>query len=512
MQISGKRYYSRDKVRKSLIHYLFGRGTASLASFASAILLIRTFSVTTYAAYTALSGLYYFISVLSGGGLERVIPRFLPELRQTGAERTIRTCIMWVMGLCILFVLCCLIPLYFLSDHVFVYLSISQGRDVIVSFCMFTLTKMVAEQSGRILQALLYQREATIGDLLEMGTRLATIVGCMVYNDHLMLDTVFWIFSASCGLRIGYSLIKLFKFVGKTDSEEVRISPFRLLQFGWQNYLTLLLSLPTMSGTSKLLAAGLLSNFHTAIIGFSYTLTEVMMRYLPANLLLGLIEPVFMARYAENKNFETLNQMALIVLKINLFILAPVTAWMALDGAPVISAISGGKYTEATLPIAAMMIAMMISSHQLVLVLISNALEETRILVSGSLSVLLLFPIYLGLIFYLGLEGLVAGVVLLRMYRNIYTISRIRNLGYRYKVDWLRMARISLAAFGSALIASSFNLVADRFNLGLNELLSSMIIASITGILYLIIMYFWKAFSQTERDLLNRFAGRKIFD
>ncbi len=511
MQTAAKRYYSRERVRKSLIHYLFGRGVASLASFASAILLIRAFSITTYAAYTALSGLFYFITILSNGGIERVISRFLPEYRQNGAERTIRVCIRWFIFVRMGVLLCLLIPLNFWADSVFSYLSIAEAVNIMVPFCFYSLSKSVAEQYGLVLQALLYQREATIGNLIEFITRLAAIVACMVYTNELPLGDVYWIFTAACGLRILYSLIKLSKFVGKVNAKEERQSPLRLIRMGWDNYLTLLLGLPFMDGTTKLLAASFLTHFQTAVLGFSYTLSDVMMRYLPATLLLGLIEPVFVARYIENKNFENLNQMASIVLKINLFILAPITAWMAFEGAPVIGLISGDKYTTAILPITGLMIVMMINSHQLVLRLIANAVEKSRILVSSNCSVLLLFPIYLGLIFNLGLNGLISGILFLAAFRNFYTLSTLRRLGYRYRVDWRRMTRIILASVGSVLIASCFNIVVYRFNLGINELLSSLAIAFLTGILYLIILYFCKAFSPAERDLLNRFIGRRIF-
>ncbi len=511
MQTEGKRQYSRDRVRKSLIHYLFGRGVASLLSFASAILLIRAFSVPTYAAYTALSGLFYFISIFSSAGIPRVIPRFLPEFRQNGAERTIRVCLRWLTFVRMVFLLCLLMPLYLLADLVFGYLSITEGTDVMIPFCLFVVSKIAAEQYGLVLQTLLYQREATIANLIEFITRLGAIVAYMVHAKQVPLADVYWIFTASCGLAILYSQIKLSRFVGKVNAREERLSPLRLLRFGWDNYLALLLSLPIMNGTTKLLAASFLTHFQTAVLGFSYTLTDVLMRYLPANLLLGLIEPVFMARYLKNKNFENLNEMALIILKINLFILAPITAWLVFDGAPLISLISSGKYTNAVMPIAALMIVMIIDSHEIVLTLIANAVEKSKILVSAGWVVILLFPVHIWLIFYVGFDGLIAGIIFLAAVRNLYTVWWLRRLGYRYRLDWLRMMRIGIASLGSALIATNFNLAVNFFNLGINKLTTSLIIAAVTGLLYLIIMYFCKAFSQAERDLLNRFAGRRLF-
>lgn len=510
MQSKAKRYYSSDRIRKSLLHYLFGRGAASLASFASAILLIRVFSVSTYAAYTALSGLFYSISILTGLGIERVIPRFLPEYRQKGNEKSIRVCIRWANNLRMAATVLLIIPLYFLADLVFEYLSINHDSQVMIPFCAYVLTKTFAEQYGFILQAMLYQREATIGNLIEFFFRLFAIFACYYQSGSLNLDNVFWIFTVCCVLRILYSLFYLSRYVGKENAIDEPIDPIRLFRIGWHNYVTLLMNLPIMSGTSRILAASFLSHFQTAILGFSYTLTEVLMRYLPATLLLGLIEPVFMARYTENRNFENLNQMASIVVKINLFILAPVTAWMAFNGGPLIALVSSGKYADAALPIAILMIVMMIDSHEIVLMLIANAVEKSGVLVSASWTVIILFPLYVALIFYFGVIGQVSGILFLACARNLYTVLILHKLGYHYRVDVKRITRIILGALTSILIANGFNLIRNYFDLKIPALVNSLIIASIAGILYLIIMYLIKAFSNSERDLLNRFSGRKL--
>src|SRR5262245_53473761 len=84
---AGKKNYATRRVRHSVKHYIYGCGISPVASFAVALLLVRELSIADYAAYTAISGLLIGLMIFSNGGLERVIPRYFPELRLAGAEK-----------------------------------------------------------------------------------------------------------------------------------------------------------------------------------------------------------------------------------------------------------------------------------------------------------------------------------------------------------------------------------------------------------------------------------------
>lgn len=508
LQPKPENYYSLARVRNSLLYYLFGRGAASLASFLSAILLIRIFPVSIYATYTAFSGLLMLINTVSNGGIERIIPKFLPELKQAGAERSLYFYIIWLFILRIIFTLCLLIPVYVFSDIITPFLSIAEGSATIFSFCVFVLVRVGTSQLSLVLQALLHQRDAAIGGIIEYVSRLIAIILSLLVVDHLGLETVYWIFAGSCALGATYLGWKVYGYTQKNyrkvnEGEFNTITPLRCLKLGWHNYLYQLLDFPTSPSANKLLSARFLSAGETASLGFSYALVDVMMRYLPAALLMGLIEPVFIARYSKDRKFDNLNQMALLVFKINIFIIAPATAWMAFSGMPVIDAITGGKYTDAAFIIAALMVLMVINSHQLVLHIIVNAIEETHLLVASNLRVLLFLPLYVILVIRWSLIGLLAGSIMLAIIQSYYVISRLRKMGYYYTLDTGKLLRIVMTAFGSFWVA-------HQFSFEVSDLTMSIITAVIASILYMVILYFWKAFSVSERDLLNRFMGRKV--
>lgn len=73
--------YSKENVRKAIQHYLLGRSLASIASFASIILLVRFMALQGYAGFTAITGLIALSGILAGLGLDRTIARYLLDAR-----------------------------------------------------------------------------------------------------------------------------------------------------------------------------------------------------------------------------------------------------------------------------------------------------------------------------------------------------------------------------------------------------------------------------------------------
>src|SRR5689334_2695258 len=90
--------YSKENVRKGILHYLLGRGMAGAAGFATVILLVRYMDVQDYAGYTALTGLIVLSGIIAGLGLDRAISRYIPEGRMHHAATDLGRFI-WSMSL-----------------------------------------------------------------------------------------------------------------------------------------------------------------------------------------------------------------------------------------------------------------------------------------------------------------------------------------------------------------------------------------------------------------------------
>src|SRR5690606_4226073 len=107
-------HYSRSRVRTSLAHFLLGRGVSALLGLGVAILIVRELPVRQYAGYTALTGAQLLLLALCNVGMERIIPRYFPELRQRGALRELRSFCWRLLGLQVsLLLLACAATAYF---------------------------------------------------------------------------------------------------------------------------------------------------------------------------------------------------------------------------------------------------------------------------------------------------------------------------------------------------------------------------------------------------------------
>lgn len=510
MKASPPSYYSTKKIRKSMWHYLLGRGMSAIGSFAVAILLIRVLPVETYGIYTALAGLLVTLGLLSDGGLDRIIPKFLPMLRSAQAESQLAKFCWKLLFLRIVFIVALVIPVLFIPGLFNTLISNNTGLDILIPFAAYTILICVAVHLSRTLQALLLQREATQGMALEWFAKLTALLAILAYLNSLPLNIVVWIQALSVALGAFYMLLivrnHLHKSARKIDSEPrtLDISPRRILLFGWHNYLPNLIGLVLSSSTMKLISAYYLGNAQTAALGFAYAITGVMRNYLPATLMLGLIEPVFMARYAEHRDFKALNEMSSVILKINLFILAPATVWLALSGAPIIDFITAGKYTDTVWLLTGMMVTIMWYCHYLVLRLIVNAVEESWLLFTSNAWASLVGILQIGAMIFYGLPGMLAGSLVVSWFENYYLVRALRRKGHPYKPDWKGLLRIIVLALLASLIGSlSFKWQSGIFG--------SLLAGFITVVVYLGLAYYWKPFSEGERQLLNRFVGRKLF-
>lgn len=506
---SPKKHYSAHNVRRSLWQYLTGRGVTAIASIAFNIILVRALSIPDYASYTALSGLIILITIISSGGLERVIPKFLPELKVAGAaHQLVRLC--WrLLELRTGLIIVILIPVVFLREELSALFAIIGGETVMHATIIYILIFTVSWHISRTQEALLLQRDATTGLAIEWFAKLATVLLVLYYGQALTVGVAMWIHVGTATLGALYKFIKLRQYLSSSLTSEpliqVDFAMERLWRFGWHNYLQSLIVVPQSPSTMRLVSAHFLMSSSTAALGFAYNLVSVLQRYLlPGTLMLGLIEPIFMARYSAHKDFQALNEMGSIVVKINLCLLAPAIVWLMLSGSATIDLITAGKYTDSVWLICALLIATTMDSHIQILEIVANAVEESWLLLTSNLWAAVIGIFQIGAIILYGLHGLIIMTLLISIFRNYYLIWALRTKNHGYKLEWTGSFRILVAAIISGILGS---LIMQ----GIGGFAGSLIAAIITGILFLTMIYFWLPFTQSEQNLMNRFAGRKIF-
>ena len=75
------RHYSAAAIRRSFVHFLFGKGVSAIATLLVLFVLVRQLSTSEFATYTSLHALTLIIGLVSSFGIPQLLHRFLPELR-----------------------------------------------------------------------------------------------------------------------------------------------------------------------------------------------------------------------------------------------------------------------------------------------------------------------------------------------------------------------------------------------------------------------------------------------
>lgn len=501
-------YYSTDRIRKGLVYYLSGRGVTAIASVLVPILLVRTLSVTDYAGYTAFSGLLISLMALSNLGIERVIPRYFPELRNAGAEKELHLTCRWlvVIRAALLFVV--VFPFLLFYQQFTEWFNLPQQAEIKWYFAVYAISFGMSMHISRSLQALMLQKEATVGIALEWFIKLGLLIIALAVQGGIGLSEALLLQGGTAAIGAMYMIWQLEKHLMRQQNKVFNqniLNRKQAAKTGFQNYLWVLSGMYTDSSLIKLVSASFFSANITAALGFSYAITGVLQRYLPAILLLNLIEPTIMAKYTENKNFLQISKYFSIVLKFNLFILTPATIWFFFNGGPLVEILTKGKYQESVWLISSLMVVLILQSHSIIMQLACNAVEKSELLFLGNIWALPLLAPSAALIYFFNIIGMIASIIGIIIFRNCFVVFRLRKLGYIYKPDWMGIVKIVIASILAAVLANSVSLIIPI------ELVKILLTVVVTLLAYLGLTFIWKPFSEDERKTLNRFLGNRYF-
>lgn len=500
--------YSVRRVRQGLKDFLIGKGFVLVAGFLSAVMIVRFMTVADYAVYATLIGVQVFLVTLASFGLDRAITRFIPDAMQigdsTGLAILIKVFTLWRVAGTISVLAVTVLGTHWLAQ----VLHADNHMAEMHLMWLYTALFIFMQHLTRTLQAMMAQSIVKWGLFSESLFRVVLLTSLIILSSEAVAlwdVLVILCFSATMSILVmGIALLKLLRdmLVGAKGGVS---SSHDLIVFCRENYFQSLLLLPGEAASLRILGAHFLTPAAMAAFGFFQTLTGTFRRNLPVQLMLDLIEPVMMASYSRDKDFRRLNHMTNSVLKLNLFVLSPLLAWLTFNAGGVTHLLTGGKYVELSWMLPVMVVGLMYESHWIVLRTVTNALDESAFLVkAGIWSSLGLALTVVALLspFESKVVILVLGVVLVLMVRNAYVVGKLRHERRPYTLDWLGMFKFFSVAYFSSLLSELFIAV-----LGLPDLawLSSGLL---TLAIYLVAIRLFRPFNQEEAVLLLKVNRR----
>lgn len=502
-------FYSTSRVRQNLPYFVTGRAISALGTLGSIVLIVRQLSVSDFGVFSIVVGSSIVFGLVCGLGIERLIPRYLSELRSAGAMEKVAY-LAWLFLLArMVLLLPAFLVLYLLWDLVGSMLQVELDIGIYWASIAYIGTFLLGKQSADTLQAVMSHREASFGYAVDAAVRLL-VLGYLALGQALSLQTAIWSYVAGAAAGAAICLVGMLRVFAANVA-----SPFRtdehgslkfasVAQYGWHAYLHNVVGIPLTPQALRIFCASLLGAAGVAALGFAQSMADFVKRYLPVIFLGSMIEPALIGRYRETKDFATLNNFASVVLKINLFLLLPLVGWLAMSGDGALELVTGGKYVEQSWLLIGLLALLAFDAHRALLHMVIMAVDATWLLVLSQFWPSIMLAGLLMLVFYQGLVGLLIGLAIIVGFVNFLLVRQLRNCGHDYRVDWPGISRIAInAAAGSAV-----GLLISR---SIEGWPGSLLAATAVCVVFLVVGHWHKAFGADERDLINKLLGRPLW-
>lgn len=499
--------YSKSAVKVSLIHFIFGKALNAIASLLTLVLLARWFPPQDYGVYITFLALQSTLLAVSSLGIDTTAERFLPELRISYADKEllgfVAASMMARFGSLILVALIG----WFAAHSITNLVGIGIQVDAFKLWLLVIVLTGILSLSVVLLEAMLYQRQAQLCMSVYVVAKLLLLVLTKLYLvldivNLIQIELISTAIAAIVGVRL---LFQRYSVSGLNQGWQVLLqNQRRIKRFAFFNYIAQIAFQLFNAEVMKVLVTRLLGVLQIARYGFAYSLADTVQRYLPAVLLLRLIKPVFVSRYTKTGDSSQLNEMARIILKLNLLTLIPIIAISAAFGADLLSILSNGKYADAHWLLVGVLTLLILSSHQLVLSLLASTLEKNSMQLYAGLASTVGFPCALYFIPNIGAYGAIVASAVSGVVYNIFATIYLRRTGFNYQPD-VRGAAVFFVA--GAIMYGTLMLIQHY----LPRVIGVAVALVLSSIAYLVIVRVMSAFSNAERDLLNSVLPKRIF-
>lgn len=451
--------YGVMRIRRGVSHFLLGKIVSVPVGFFYLVLVVRGLNVEEFAAYSILEAFVYLFSAVAGLGLIHAALRYIPELygkhyHLAFKQLTIATILLHTLSLSFFAGMA-----FLLADPVSGWIGLEHENLALKVYLLAVLIRATSHVASQILESVLSQGLSQAGFTAGSVVRLVLLAGFILHHQ-IDLVSVIWIEVTADTLTLLILLSGLTHVLRQKAADDIpdddahwlRTNLKRVLRFGLAGYLQHLAIIPYGGSVNRLLGGRYLSATAMASFGFAQSIYDYLIRYLPAQLLLGVIRPVLISRFAMTHRFSDLVSVVNLVFKINVYLLGLVLVPLAVSGTEVVALLSGGKYgLDAFYLLWALMLKLIMDTARQQLNTLTEITERNALMVKSnvmlSLSVLpgmLLMPV-------LGAVALPLANALGQAISMYLIVVNLARHGHVYRHDWPGMVRVTAIVLLSSL-------------------------------------------------------------
>jgi O-antigen/teichoic acid export membrane protein len=462
--------YGNDRVKRGLLHFFVGKSVSALGGLLAMLLVVHALPIADFARYSILIGLVEIFTGISGLGLSHVILRYVPELYASYQTSALRAVVLATFSLRTLVLVFALGLAWIFSDSASSLIGLNEALGAFEAFLLVVALRSTNQYLSQILESTLHQGKVQAAfSFIAIGRCVGML--WLISNDSANLTNVI-LLEAVC--EFGAMLMMLngifaTLWVRKpseaaVDNDWHNTNRKQVIRFAASAYLQHLATLPFGGNTNRLVGGSMFSDQVMARFGFAQSLYEYVKRYLPTQLLIGMIRPVVVARFTSTRDFSAASALCERSLQVNLALLAGLIAVLLVDGRELLLFISAGKYGASGLSVmifVALLVLLIFETQRVVLELLSQMVEHYEILIPSN--VFLGFSVF-GAVAAFPLMGPVAfpiANVVAIFLANLWVIHRLASLGFHYQHDWkatLQSLLILIVSAGAGILSKYFGL------------------------------------------------------
>jgi O-antigen/teichoic acid export membrane protein len=503
--------FSLARMRGSLYIFGLGKVLSGLIGVAWLLTLVRALDITHYGGYVVLLALLEIVLLVSNAGVYPFAQRYITEARLPRNLQLLPRLLWSSLAYRMFTLLLAAGALMWFAEP----LANTIGQPSLARVLGLYAFVIVFEGAARYLEltfeALLEQGRAQLCALSRNTARLLAVTVFWSTHESLGLADVIHIEAVTSGLGLLLAvgvMAKTLGAYGRSAQPQTRtpdsFSLARLMPFALPLFLAQCLTQLYSPDAIKLLVSRILGVVEAATFGFAHAICFVLQRYLPANLLIGLIRPMLVARRANSSSNQSMIVVGNLILKINLFLLLPLAALFAVAGREFSDLVSGGKYPQAAPLLFMLTLLMVLNGLHVVLSMLATALEDRRAVLVGTLVSVPGIGVGLFLVPMFGATAMVLGLWLSEILWCAFTVWMLRQRGFHFYIDMAAWTKLLAAACMAAAVAAG---LAHWLTLTGNSKL--LMVAFAIGTVYLVACLMLAPVSTDERKMLLRLMPKR---
>lgn len=509
-------HYSITKVKRSLIHFAFGKIGSGIIGLCLLVLTVRALTPKEFGAYITLLSVFEIVQLLSTGGLFATTHRYITECRVSGSIEELSALIKSSIEKRVLTLLGSILMMGLF------YSIVQKAIGTTLSFSLFVvfLAYVVAEGSARftdlVFECLLLQGKGQTCIIARNGIKL-TLLAIMyfIFNSENSLATLLVIESVSSLFGFTAAILLIRNFL-KQEKEQDQPQKFgyestkKESGFALNLYFSQVVGLGYGPDMVRIIVAKFLGLVEAATFGFAYSVVNMLRRYLPAQLLLGLIRPLFVvvdakgSRGDDAEKMVRLNLMSNLVFKFNIFMLAPIIVFFYIYGDGFGEIFSNGKYPKSGELLVGFCFFLILQTLHVVLGLVTVALQNSSASLKGTILGLIGLPIGIYFTSNHGANGLMYGMMISEVIWCACVIYFLTKSQFFYKHDLSGAFKVIIAS-----LLSMFPFM--MFKPNVIHLQDYILVGLGLTLLFLFFSYILKPFSSDERNIINRLLPKPYF-